>query len=277
MSRYINSSLINNNLLEKALKEFSTIIPKKFKDIENVGVIAGISGIALFQFYYARLLKDEKHADIGAEIISYCIDKINQGYSYPTYCNGIAGLGWVIQHLEANNFIELDCDELLTPFDDYLVNQMKFDLEKGNYDFLHGAMGYAYYFFKRFKNTKNIHLKNCYQQYIITFIKGLDIFPFNEESTIKWKSYIDTEELNNGHNLGVAHGISGIINFLSRLYQFDEFQKATSSLLNNSVMFLLGKEKKTPGGVSLYPNWVDFNSTPKYDSRVAWCYGCKFL
>jgi hypothetical protein len=51
--------------------------------------VAGISEIAMFQFYYSKNLDVEKFADVGTEMISYCIEKINDGYSMPTYYNGI--------------------------------------------------------------------------------------------------------------------------------------------------------------------------------------------
>jgi len=110
----------HRELLEIKLSEISKILEKKYKDLEDIGILGGISGILLFQFYHSKFLNVDRHADISIEILSACISKINNGYSSPTYCSGIAGFGWVLDHLKQENFVELNNDDLLSELDAYL-------------------------------------------------------------------------------------------------------------------------------------------------------------
>ncbi|MBJ6369845.1 hypothetical protein [Snuella sedimenti] len=72
---------MNKTILEIKLKEISNIIESKYKSENHIGVLAGLSGISLFQFYYSKYLGKDCHIDIGIEIIDRSIVKINEGYS----------------------------------------------------------------------------------------------------------------------------------------------------------------------------------------------------
>ena len=261
------------SLLRQKLSEISTILKKEYKSVPDIGVVAGISGIALFQFYYSKFLDVDEHSEIGAEMISTCIEKINDGYSFPTYCNGIAGLGWAIQHLKTKDFIDVDCDDLLSQFDEYLYNQMKFDFKRGNYDFLHGALGYAFYFLSRYKHTEDPELKKRYQSYLSESISALEKLAISESATLKWKSTLDIQKGNQGYNLSLSHGISSILNFLSRLHAIETFRDATEKLVIGSANYILGFEKKDQENLSLFPSWIEKGIPLEYNSRLAWCYG----
>lgn len=268
--------MVNELGLRQKLEDINEVLIERYLNETDVGVLGGLSGIALFQFYYAKFLDSDELSDIGVKMISHCFDKINDGYSYPTYCSGIAGLGWVIQHLKSKDFIELDCDQLLSPFDDYLFNQMKFDLSQGNYDFLHGALGYAFYFFSRYRETEDFSLKNKYESYILDFLARLEDLSINKGDTLKWEFILKEANGNNGnkrYNLGLSHGITSIINFISRLQKFDKFRAYSDKLLDGSLNYVLEVQSDNPRNLSLFPNWVDEGTTPCYDSRIAWCYG----
>ncbi len=260
-------------ILKKQLNNISTILQERYREISDVGVVAGISGMALFQFYYSKYLDVDTHADIGAEMISHCIEQINDGYSFPTFCTGIAGLGWAIQHLKTNDFIDVDCDELLSPFDSYLYNQMTFDLNRGNYDFLHGGIGYGFYFLSRFEHTENKALRQVYRSYLDELITSLEALAIADGTTFKWESVLDFERGNKGFNLSLSHGISSILNFLSRLHTFEEFKEPTERLVKGAANYLLRFESKSAANLSLFPSWVETDVSLDYKSRIAWCYG----
>ncbi len=262
-----------SELLKQKLNTISTTLRQRYKEETDLGVVSGVSGIALFQFYYSKYLDIDTHADLGAEMISHCIEQINEGYSHPTFCTGIAGLGWTIQHLKANDFIDVDCDDLLSPFDTYLYNQMMYDLKRGNYDFLHGGLGYGFYFLSRFEHTENSALKKLYQGYLEELITTLEELSISEGDTLKWESVLDIEKGNKGYNLSLSHGISSILNFLSRLHRFEMFQASTYNLIRGAANYLLGFEDKNPAHLSLFPSWVETDVSLQYNSRIAWCYG----
>ncbi len=259
--------------LEVHIRELAQIATEKYNTLENIGVLAGQSGVALFQFYCAQYFDEDSYAETGVEIISNCIDKINEGYSFPTYCNGIAGFGWALQHLFDQNFIDLDLDELLTPFDNFLFAQMQLDLSKKDYDFLHGAMGYGFYFLKRLSSSSNINSKQRYQEFLVVLVEELEKMAIYEGATTCWESVLSIEQGNKGYNLSLSHGMSSIVFLLSRLHKSKIERNRVATLVSGAINYMKKYEKTTEEGISLFPSWIDPKVSVEYNSRLAWCYG----
>ena len=259
-------------LLEK-LKQIDTAITNNYKKNTNLGVLAGISGISLFHFYYAKFLNKQEPADVGSDMISEAVERINEGYVFPTYCSGIAGTGWVLELLSEEDFIDVENDELLPELDEYLFEAMKLDVENDYFDFLHGAVGYGYYFLKRFKNTKSIDLKKRYQNYLTYLIDALKKSSKSDGTYTWWNYELDRDNNINGVNLSLSHGMSSVINFLSRLYPYGEFKGLVEDLLIKATNYIVNKQYKDSSNSSLFPSWIQNKSDEYVDSRLAWCYG----
>lgn len=260
--------------LQLKLLEIARITANSYMQYDdNIGLLAGISGTALFQFYYAQYSNNDYHADIGVEIITRCIDKINNGYSNPSYCNGIAGLGWAIQHLNSEEFIEIDCDDLLSQFDDYLYKNMIDDFKTGDYDFLHGGLGYGFYFFKRFKHTQSTELKKKYKNFLLKCVAELERLAIIDNDMAKWPDTLGLEKNIVSYNLGASHGITSILNFLSRLHDIEDFKNSTKTLLKLGTRYMLHIYSKSQSDISFFPNAIIDENSLKYNSRLAWCQG----
>lgn len=265
---------MNKELLEKNLKKINEIIKIKYKNENQIGVLSGLSGISLFQFYYSKYLGVDTHADMGMKILENSIAKINKGYNNLTYCNGIAGLGWVLDHLEQENFIDFDSDDLLPELDEHLYSVMISDIKKGNYDFLHGAIGYAFYFLNRYRNTKSEALKEKYKTTLLEFIDLLEELSEEAgEDKYKWLSVLDRDTGEKGYNLSLSHGMSSVIGILTKLYQYDDFKKPTESMLKGAINYILSFKNKDKNALSLFPSSIPKNNKVIYQSRLAWCYG----
>lgn len=265
-----------NNKLTIKLAEISQILSEKTinKECEHIGVLTGASGIAMFQFYYAQFSKKESCADLGVELIEHCIEKINAGYDKPTYCDGLTGFGWTLNHLKEKSFVDVD-DELLSGLEDYLCSLMLSDINYGNYDFLHGAIGYGIYFLKRYKNTVPKKSKGQYKKYLLKLIGALEASSEKRNGRISWVSEINIQSGKKlkVYNFVLSHGITSIINFLSRLYVLDEFKLEVDSMLKGVVNFILNHANQNLNTLSIFPNYVCDTEKPEYKSRVAWCYG----
>jgi lantibiotic modifying enzyme len=266
---------MNKELLEKKLKEIDQIIKSKYKEETQIGVLAGLAGISLFEFYYSKYLDIDDHADIGVEMLTDCIDKINEGYSYPTFCTGIAGAGWVLDHLEQEEFMDADNDDLLPELDQYIHTFMVTDMKNGNYDFLHGAIGYAFYFLNRYRNTKSSELK---QKYIDNLNEFLDLLEGLSEDAgdgkIRWESELSIETKERGYNLSLSHGMSSIVGILTKLHENDDFKAKSEPMLKGAIHYILGFKTTQEDPFSIFPSWVtDKKDDEEGQSRLAWCYG----
>jgi len=126
-----------------------------FLSCEDIGLLTGIAGNALFLFNYYQYTGKEDYAELGRGYILEIIDRLNSGYSFPTYSSGIAGAVWAIEHLNEHQFIKFNSDKNFKAIDDYLWETMMSGLEAEEFDFLHSSIGYGYYFLKRYQLTKS--------------------------------------------------------------------------------------------------------------------------
>jgi lantibiotic modifying enzyme len=266
---------MNKELLEKKLKEIDQIIKSKYTEETQIGVLAGLAGISLFQFYDSKYLDIDDPADIGVEMLTNCIDKINEGYSYPTFCTGIAGTGWVLDHLEQEEFMDADNDDLLPELDQYIHTFMVTDMKNGNYDFLHGAIGYAFYFLNRFRNTKSDELKNKYKDILNEFMDLLDEMSEKEgEDMLKWESELSIETKERGYNLSLSHGMSSIVGILTKLHEQDTFKERSEPMLKGAIKYIMSHKTEEENPFSVFPSWItDKTENENGQSRLAWCYG----
>ncbi|XLS29909.1 lanthionine synthetase C family protein [Flavobacteriaceae bacterium M23B6Z8] len=266
----------SKEVLEEKLKEISNILDEKGMDNTQLGVLAGISGVALFNFYYSKYLDVDTYADKGVEYLNESVNRINEGYQFPTYCSGIAGAAWVFDHLVEEDFMEAENDDLLSELDEFLFAVMENDLKTGNYDFLHAGVGYGYYFLKRLRNTLSEELKKRYESYLIQMLDMLSEAATKDENGLKWESTLDIETGLRGYNLSLSHGMSSIIIFLSKLMHFDAFKEKARPLLQGALSFMLSKEFDLDEHNVFFPSWIMMEEEKnKKDggSRLAWCYG----
>ncbi|MFD0862870.1 lanthionine synthetase C family protein [Sungkyunkwania multivorans] len=259
--------------IHQKLTEINKIIESHWQESKDIGVLSGISGIALFQFYYSRLVKEESVADLGAEMISATVERINDGFHLPTFCSGIAGAAWTIELLKEEEFVELDTDELLGDLDDFLETFLKLDNNKNFYDFLHGVMGVGFYFLKRYQRTASAVFKKKYEKLLMSVIDRLKETAIKENDTLRWESNLRREEHLIGYNLSLSHGHSSIINFLSRLARIGVFKDEVTALLKMTVKYVEEQAYMGSENSSLYPDWITTNGHISGSGRLAWCYG----
>lgn len=264
--------LIRKQLLQK-LQEINGVIDKNYTQEENIGSLSGVAGIALFQFYYSRLLNDDLLAEQALDKLSYSINKINDGYSLMTYCTGIAGLGWVMNHLVQENFLEEEYANYLSDLDDVLYTRMVTDFEDENFDYLHGGIGYGFYFFKLYKNTHSPFSKKKYKKYLLELLTHLNKIAEKENDFYKWRVTLDYDLDQEGYNMGLAHGLPSIISFLARLYVYEDFKKTVKPLLDGALRFLLAIQNTNKHTLACFPASITIDTAQETDCRLAWCYG----
>jgi lantibiotic biosynthesis protein len=265
--------MVDKQILDQKLEDISKIVRSLYSRQYNLGVLNGISGLSLFQFYYARYTDSEEPATLGTQTIVNCVERINQGYGYPTFCNGLAGTGWAFDHLQQEGLIDVDMDGLFSPLDDYLHHKMRGDMLENNYDFLHGAIGYGFYFLKRIRNSASEDLKKKYRQYILELIDFLERTAEADREGLKWRITHDKDPKEHGYNLSLSHGIASIINFLSRLHPIEDFGVKVKPLMEGGARYILQFQNQDNDSFALFPSRITFDSQINYQSRLAWCYG----
>ncbi len=265
---------ISNKINVRVKDIFKSLKKNDLNNEKHIGAINGLSGLSLFYFYYGNYYKDNESWQLGNDMIEKSLNNISNGYNDLSFCYGIAGYGWTIDHLSQRGFIDVNSDEFLPNFDIVIFEKMISNLKSNNYDFLHGALGQGMYFLNRYKNTKENKLKIKYRKILTRLITELLLISEETKSELKWYTFEDFNDAKEKiYNLSLSHGQASIVNFLSRLLRLDSyFSEIVEPLLRKSVVFLQ-KHQAISKGSSLFPNWIRHNAESKYNSRLSWCYG----
>lgn len=266
------------DLIEKILHEIAEDIIERFdkKELkEDIGLLSGKAGISLFMFYNARYFKSEKYEEYAQKILEDVFNDINNGNLIPTYCSGLAGVCWTVNHLVEEKFIDKDNLQVLDEFDEYLYKAMQGYIERNDFDFLHGATGIAFYFTKRADKDKNFVE---YLKYYVQKLKDYAIFD-EEEKTAKIIS-IRLDENNNTnqvYNLSMSHGMSSIIIILCKIHDLMEDKSDCLELIEGMTNYIISHRNfNETNNNSLYPSAVCVDGSvdkKSKTSRLGWCYG----
>ena len=261
--------IINNLNIQKyseKISEIANILQKEsFKSNANLGLTGGKTGVAVFLFYYSKLVDKQEPYDYALELLTSVFDDINKGNNLYTHASGLAGIGTTLEILTQEDFIDANTDEIIGGLDEYLYQLLITELKNKNYDFLHGALGIAFYFLQRNSNKNS-------EKFITEFVNELDKRAVKDELGVRWFSILNREKDIKGFNLSLSHGIASIITFLSKLYFAGIAKEKVSGLLSGAVKYLLNQQLDISKFKSNFPSWVckDEHST---HSRLAWCYG----
>ena len=118
--------------------------------IENLGLMHGKMGISICFFHLARQTGTQIYEDYAGELIDEIYEEITKNTPVD-FENGLAGIGWGIEYLVQNGFIEADTDEVLEEFDNRIFKELIYNTPK-EISLLKGLLGIGFYFLKRIKN-----------------------------------------------------------------------------------------------------------------------------
>jgi len=235
---------------------------------DNIGLHAGTSGIALFIAYYDRIINHQTEVSQRVlDIMEHNINQINSGYRQHTICNGISGFGWLCEHMRKIGMLNCEDIEFLDDLDPFLYRMMIADIQAGNYDFLHGALGVGMYFLSRF-DKKEVP---AYLEELLTELEKSGI-PC-ENDAIKWISVLNRETGEKGYNISLSHGMSSIAAFLIRLHRLNFETERVDRLLSQTVKYILDQITYQEGNISYFPSYSKESSKGSNYSRLGWCYG----
>lgn len=119
--------------------------------INNLGLMHGKMGISILFYHLARKYKNKIYEDYAGELI----DEIYEEITIDTpvdFENGLAGIGWGIEYLTQNGFIEADTDEVLEEFDSRIFKELV-NCTTEEIGLLNGLVGIGTYFLKRMQNS----------------------------------------------------------------------------------------------------------------------------
>ena len=235
---------------------------------ERIGLLGGYSGSLLFLYYYWRYTQKEEHFLMLQEKCTLVLkDFIFSTHS--SYCSGYAGICWLIRFLTNEGIVEIsDTDKYLNEMDKIIHQIMLLYLKENNFDldFLHGGLGIAYYFSTQYNKNGEVAIKD--------FFSTLDEKKISDsDGSVKWKTIVHNgEEKFWAYNLGLSHGMAGIVAYLQKVIESHNNEMDSREFLLKTTQFYK-KNTNPPTFRSVFSPWIPIEKHEYIESRLAWCYG----
>lgn len=245
----------------------------------RAATLAGKAGFALFHGYFSKTAGDEANA--YAALAEDCLDEaveavVNIPMDAGLY-TGFTGIAWVAEHLSrvlaAGEVADSSDDEDINEETDTAVLAMLGRSPwREQYDLISGLVGFGVYALERFPRSSAVR---CLEAVIdrlaetsvrddqggVTWFTPPELLPSRDRDLTPLGYY----------DLGVAHGVSGVIPLLAEACRLGVRQKLARTLLQGAVHWLLAQGRPDNDGPS-YAFFLDPELEPSA-GRLAWCYG----
>jgi lantibiotic biosynthesis protein len=262
--------ILDNGLSSKAAFVYDSIgntISKQIELDNKLDLLRGKVGQLLFLSHFSR---DEKEVSRHLECI---FDKIKDDLKVDgALMTGLAGLGYVIKIIQSRNSW-LDVDVL----NDFFPVVRKFaikSIDRGNFDFMYGYLGQCYFLLEQVKCDENRELfkeaVRDLESQSIPQEKGIGwINPWEEKIVL---SSIGDKFESKVANLGMSHGLPGIIYILVKLQNvYPELE--ITSLIERALYCLISQEsEQNKDETGFYYPIYSGEMGKLRRGQLSWCY-----
>lgn len=237
----------------------------------------GAAGLSILYPYLSRSLADGGDDEIALRFLKQAAQAVSRVPMDRSFYDGFAGVAWSVAHLRA--WLLDPADDSTAPVDQLLQSELNEKPWRGQYDLVSGLVGFGVYALEQMPKPGAIQ---CLRQ----IIDRLDESAERKSDGITWFTSRDmlfqSERSAHPHgyyNLGLAHGVPGVIALLGRVCLLksakatavSKIQVKARSLLEGTVPWLLA-QKLSPDSSSVFPSCTG-PGVERIPSRVAWCYG----
>ena len=238
---------------------------------EEPSLADGHAGWAILSCYLAEANRgNEDHRShqrrTAQASLGHAIEKMQERPAAAALYGGLTGLGWAIAHLR--HFLPgMNGDEALAEIDEVLLTHLEETPWTGEYDLIGGLVGYAVYALEHLPSPAGVacleHIIDHLEQTAERRPEGLTWW-----TNPKLLAAETREEWPGGYyNLGLAHGVPGVIAVLGRVCAAGIAVDRARPLLDGAVRWLLAHQN-----CDGFANWVAPDH-PEKPARLAWCYG----
>ena len=143
---------------------------------DDIGLLTGKTGIALFFLHLARGTGNNAYEDYAAELIDSISESLYQAETV-TYAGGLAGICAGISYLIKQQYIDADADELLDEVDSVIRNHTPYYLNSIP-EICFGKTGLGKYYTERLANKTGLRENDLNQTQLSSIIQSLSC-PYN--------------------------------------------------------------------------------------------------
>lgn len=219
----------------------------------------GLSLRALIELIQATRTSDASHWQVMERTLGEALD-IQDGLPLSSSLyRGMPGIGWAIQLCPP--LVEKPTSiQLLAELDEVLLEGMA-DTRNPNLDLINGMAGIMVYAMRRDKSCEaSGGLWNAIESICVRSVRAwLDLSP----------SRLETRGTDFQRNLGIAHGIPGLLTMMITAFRRGLFSPQSAELALDGFEQLWNHSVRGVSGWALFPGNVGSTQV----TRLAWCYG----
>jgi lantibiotic modifying enzyme len=251
-----------------ALRDIADALEQAAPDLIDPSFGNGHASLALFFGYYTMISKEERHLDAAADSLSRACESLDS-LDAVGFFNGLAGVAWTHQHLTQMLADEAPAD-LNEDIDRILARVVRIEPWNGHYDLIYGLVGIGLYALDHIDAEVGRDIAG-------QVVDRLAELSEPRDGGITWLTPLELirlpalrERFPRGcYNLGLAHGVAGVIGLLARCSRADIRADKARELLSGAVTWLLANQRNEDGG-SIFGGYA---APDEPSCRSAWCYG----
>ncbi|HEX5718358.1 MAG TPA: lanthionine synthetase C family protein [Thermoanaerobaculia bacterium] len=243
-----------------------------------VSLGGGMAGQALFHGYLFKAAGAERHAARAQQLLDEASEALAMTPMRPALYSGFTGIAWAAEHLgslldgeEEQEAGEVEDEDMSEEIDQALLTALNRFSWAGDYDLVSGLVGFGVYALERFPRPTAVR---CLE----AVVDRLDESAERNGQEVTWfgptevLSGADPERTPHGYyDLGVPHGVPGVIALLADACRLGVRQDRARPLLDGAVRWLGLQQLEGQRG-ACYPSRVGPGIETR-PSRLAWCYG----
>lgn len=237
----------------------------------SLGSCLGGSGavdLALFYGYLARTANGEAHAHAqrADRSLDHALETLTAAPLGAALYGGFTAVAWAAEHLSPSEAGE-DMSEVI---DETLLTALAAPWT-GHYDLISGVVGFGVYALERVPRHTALSCLEAIVDYLdrTAVSVGAGVAWFTPPDLLPARNRKETP--NGYYNLGVAHGVPGVIALLADACRLGIRADTARPLLEDAVRWVLSHRLSARAG-ACYPALVAADVQP-VPSRLAWCYG----
>lgn len=242
----------------------------------------GNTGLLAYYLYTYRYTNDEKWAEKASDLLSHIFDEIKSGNSTYTFKSplsfGSSGLGLVLHLAIEDEIMDNDFENLFLEFDTIAFEGASKHIIEDNPDPLHGAIGSMYYLIQRTTDNPETVV------YLEKLVEALYTQAIKDEKGVRFlNKHLEKFQSHQKFNFGYAHGLSGILMVLSKIYEKGIAQELCKEMIYEGTRYMLSyktapdfEQKKysfLPLSTDEEIAWNHPDNYKEYGGRLGWCYG----
>ncbi|MEZ4648035.1 MAG: lanthionine synthetase C family protein [Candidatus Eisenbacteria bacterium] len=244
--------------------------------LRTISLGLGRAGHAVFFAHLATsdgIVPSELAEETALRLLEESIELLPSADMDASFLCGFPGVAWAAEHvLSVLGQPQEGDDDLNADIDESLLEGLEDPSFVPAYDLIDGLAGHGIYAMERLGRP-------LAERMVDAILTRLESTVCAQSVGVSWPSGMltrtaqgkDVDVDERYFNLGLSHGVPGVIGILSRFASVPSVRARAISLLSGAVDWMLA-QRMPAGGISAYPDFVaeGVESDP---ARLAWCYG----